>query len=231
LLLSQVHLILNFRQISEGFPETGGITRVKLRFVDVEKPNDPLYTGHPVEWQNGKNAKVAIFENERQITQGDLSKLQIEVLPVHADFFTERGHADFTKQEFSKQIYTYKGKESALTTVNLRNGEAYIGSFCFTESSYRKRLRLAARVKRQDLAVRAQEAISDSFIVKVGRSKGECIQLSILNIKPFQLYCIENLIPRNFLIQCLPLSAEEHVPPLSHKADLSKKVLKHILYL
>ncbi|KAM3260685.1 hypothetical protein ACQJBY_051755 [Aegilops geniculata] len=157
------------RQISEGFPESGGTTRVKLRFVDVEGPKDPLYTGCPVQWLNGENAKVVIFENDKQITQGDLSKLQIEILAVHADFFTERGQADFTKEEFNKQIHMYNGKESVLTTVNLKNGEACIGSFFFTES-YMKKLRLTARVERQDLAVRVQEAITDPFVVKDHRS-------------------------------------------------------------
>ncbi|XP_052147524.1 uncharacterized protein LOC127766508 isoform X2 [Oryza glaberrima] len=158
--------------ISEGFPQTGGSTRmVKLFFVDVERPEDPLFTGSPVQWQNGANAKVAIFENGSQITQGDLSKLQIEILPVHDDFFTERGPANFTKEEFNKQIYMCKGKESVLKTVNLTNGEANLGSFFFTESSHGKRLRLAARVKYQDLAVRVQEATSYSFVVKDRRSK------------------------------------------------------------
>uniref|UniRef100_A0A0E0D7M3 Uncharacterized protein n=1 Tax=Oryza meridionalis TaxID=40149 RepID=A0A0E0D7M3_9ORYZ len=153
--------------ISEGFPQIGGSTRmVKLFFVDVERPEDPLFTGSPVHWQNGANAKVAIFENGSQITQGDLSKLQIEILPVHDDFFTERGPANFTKEEFNKQIYMRKGKESVLKTVNLTNGEANLGSFFFTESSHGKRLRLAARVKYQDLAVRVQEATSYSFVVK-----------------------------------------------------------------
>ncbi|EEC76267.1 hypothetical protein OsI_13732 [Oryza sativa Indica Group] len=158
--------------ISEGFPQTGGSTRmVKLFFVDVERPEDPLFTGSPVQWQNGANAKVKIFENESQITQGGLSKLQIEILLVHDDFFTERGPANFTKEEFNKQIYMCKGKESVLKTVNLTNGEANLGSFFFTESSHGKRLRLAARVKYQDLAVRVQEATSYSFVVKDRRSK------------------------------------------------------------
>ncbi|KQK12923.1 hypothetical protein BRADI_1g06900v3 [Brachypodium distachyon] len=160
------------RQTSEGFPGTGSIARmIKLRFLNVERPNDPLYTGCPVQWKHGKNAKVAIFENERQITQGDLSKLQIEILSVHADFFTERGQVDFTKEEFDKQIYIYKGKDSVLTSVNLKNGEADLGPVFFPESSYRKRLRLTARVKRKDLAVRIQEAITDPFVVKDRRSE------------------------------------------------------------
>uniref|UniRef100_A0A453LY66 Uncharacterized protein n=1 Tax=Aegilops tauschii subsp. strangulata TaxID=200361 RepID=A0A453LY66_AEGTS len=159
------------RQMSEGFPETGGISRVKLRFVHVDRPDDPLFTGCPVKWQNGRNAMVAIFGNDRQIMQGGLSKLQIEILAVHADFFTEQGQEDFTTEEFNKQIYMHKGKELVLTTVNLMNGEASLGSFHFPESSHGKKLRLTARVKRQDLSIRVQEAISDPFVVKVGRSK------------------------------------------------------------
>ncbi|KAM3260693.1 hypothetical protein ACQJBY_051756 [Aegilops geniculata] len=158
------------RQMSEGFPKTGGITSVKLRFVDVDRPIDTLFTGYPVQWQNGGSAKVAIFENDTQIRQGDLSKLQIEILAVYADFFTEQGQEDFTKEEFNKQICMYKGKESVLKTVNLANGEADIGPFSFTESSQRKRLRLTARVKRQDLSIRVQEAITDPFVVKDRRS-------------------------------------------------------------
>ncbi|CAM0876560.1 unnamed protein product [Alopecurus aequalis] len=160
------------RDISDGLPETGGSSEVfKLRFVDVDRPKDPLYTGCPVQWQNGQKAKVAIFRNGKQIMGGDLSKLQIEILPVHADFCTERGLDDFTKEEFNKHIYLSKGKESVLTTVNLTNGEAYLDSFFFKDSSYNTNLRLAARVKRQDPAVRVQEAITDRFVVKVGRSE------------------------------------------------------------
>ncbi|KAG8098379.1 hypothetical protein GUJ93_ZPchr0013g36661 [Zizania palustris] len=157
--------------ISDGFPQTGGSTRMVKLLFDVKRLEDPLYTGSLVQWQNGANAKVAIFENDSQITRGDLSNLQIEILSVHDDFFTERGLANFTKEEFNKQMYMCKGKESVLKTVNLTNGEAYLGSFFFTESSYGKRLRLAARVKCQDRAVMVQEAISYSFVIKDRRSK------------------------------------------------------------
>ena len=191
LLLSHSHLIWKFRQIPEGFPETGGNTRVKLRFVDVDRPEDPIYTGSPVQWLNKKDARVAVFENDRQITQGVLSKLQIEILAVHAEFFTERGQADFTKEEFSKQICIHKGNESVLTTVNLANGAAYIGSVIFTESSQRKRLRLTARVKRQVHTTRVQEAISDPFVVKDRRSECEYIQLSILSTIFFNYIALE----------------------------------------
>uniref|UniRef100_A0ACD5WFD4 Uncharacterized protein n=1 Tax=Avena sativa TaxID=4498 RepID=A0ACD5WFD4_AVESA len=157
---------------SKGLIQTGGISGVfKLRFVGAARPKDTLYTGYPVKWQDGENAKVAIFRNEKQIMNGDLSKLQIEILPVHADFFTEQGQENFTKEEFDKQIYSHKGKESVLTTVNLANGEACLGSFFFRESSYGKKLRLTARVKRQDPAVRVQEAITDPFVVKHHRSE------------------------------------------------------------
>lgn len=62
-------------------PETGLIARVlKLCFVNVEIPNDPLYTGYPLQWKNGENAMAEIFQNEMQITHGDLSKLQIKIL-------------------------------------------------------------------------------------------------------------------------------------------------------
>ncbi|XP_044947768.1 uncharacterized protein LOC123397185 [Hordeum vulgare subsp. vulgare] len=156
------------RHVSEGFPETGSITGVVKLHFDVAGPKDTLFTRCPV-WKNGANAKVAILQNEKPITQGDLSKLQIEILPVHADFFT--GQEDFTKDEFSKQIYMYKGKESVLTTVSLTNGESSLGSFSFPESSHGKKLRLTARVKRQDLTVRVQEAITDPFVVKDRRSE------------------------------------------------------------
>ena len=108
--------------------------------------------------------------------------MQIEILAVHADFFTEQGQEDFTKEEFNKQICMYKGKESVLKTVNLANGEAYIGPFSFTECSQRKRLRLTARVKRQVLTTRAQEAITDPFVVKDRRSECEYIKYIALEI-------------------------------------------------
>ncbi|XP_051177983.1 uncharacterized protein [Lolium perenne] len=160
------------RVIPQGLPESGGSSGVvRLRFVGVDRPEDPLFTRCPVEWQNGENPKVAIFLNEKQITGGDLSKLQIEILSVNAEFFTERGQDDFTEEEFNKHIHMCKGQESVLTTVNMRNGEADLGCIIFKESSYRQKLRLAARVKRQDLRVRVQEAITYPFVVKDRRSE------------------------------------------------------------
>ncbi|XP_020167378.1 calmodulin-binding protein 60 G [Aegilops tauschii subsp. strangulata] len=179
------------RQMSEGFPETGGISRVKLRFVHVDRPDDPLFTGCPVKWQNGRNAMVAIFGNDRQIMQGGLSKLQIEILAVHADFFTEQGQEDFTTEEFNKQIYMHKGKELVLTTVNLMNGEASLGSFHFPESSHGKKLRLTARVKRQVRTTRVQEAISDPFVVKDRRS--ELNKKSYPPSKEEAVHCLEKI--------------------------------------
>jgi hypothetical protein len=182
--LSHFHPTLNFRVIPQGLPESGCSSGVvRLRFVGVDRPEDPLFTRCPVEWQNGENPKVAIFLNEKQITGGDLSKLQIEILSVNAEFFTERGQDDFTEEEFNKHIHMCKGQESVLTTVNMRNGEADLGCIIFKESSYRQKFRLAARVKRQDLRVRVQEAITYPFVVKDRRSECEYIHLPILNIK------------------------------------------------
>ncbi|XP_047056714.1 uncharacterized protein LOC124662988 [Lolium rigidum] len=160
------------RVVPQGLPEAGGSSGVvRLRFVGADRPEDPLFTRCPVEWQNGENPRVAIFRNEKQITGGDLSKVQIEILPVNAEFFTERGQDDFTKEEFNKHIHMCSGKETVLATITLRNGEADLGSIIFTETSHLKKLRLTARVKRQDLTVRVQEAITDPFVVKDIRSR------------------------------------------------------------
>ncbi|KAM0924876.1 hypothetical protein ACQ4PT_004769 [Festuca glaucescens] len=170
------------RVIPQGLPEAGGSSGiVRLRFVGADRPEDPLFTRCPVEWQNGGNPKVAIFRNEKQITGGDLSKVQIEILPVNAEFFTERGQEDFTEEEFNKHIHMCNGKEAVLTTVTLRNGEANLGSIIFTETSHLKKLRLTARVKRQDLTVRVREAITDPFVVKDIRSR-----LNAKSIRPLK---------------------------------------------
>jgi hypothetical protein len=174
LLLSHSHPTSNFRVIPQGLPEAGGSSGVvRLRFVGADRPEDPLFTHCPVEWQNGENPKVAIFRNEKQITGGDLSKVQIEILPVNAEFFTERGQDDFTKGEFNKHIHMCNGKETVLATITLRNGEADLGSIIFTKTSHLKKLRLTARVKRQDLTIRVREAITDPFVVKDNRSRRE----------------------------------------------------------
>jgi hypothetical protein len=216
LVISHSHPTLNFRAISKGLPETGGSSGViKLRFVDADRPEDPLFTRSPVKWQNGEEAKVAIFRNEKKITGGDLSKLQIEILLVHDGFFTERGEEDFTEEEFRKHIHMYKGKESVLTTVNLRNGEAHLGSFFFTECSQRQKVRLAARVKRQDPANRVQEAITDPFVIKDRRSQCEYIRSSVRGINTFQLPRSGNFVTlHNLLITEASLFAiaAEHAP-------------------
>ncbi|KAI4985204.1 hypothetical protein ZWY2020_017834 [Hordeum vulgare] len=56
------------RHMRQGFPDTGGNTRVKLRFVDVDRPEDPLYTGYPVKWQNGENPKLTDMKKENWST-------------------------------------------------------------------------------------------------------------------------------------------------------------------
>jgi hypothetical protein len=216
LVISHSHPTLNFRAISKRLPETGNSSAVvKLRFVDADRPEDPTFTRSPVKWQNGKKAKVAIFLNEKQITDGDLSKLQIEILLVHDGFFTERGQEDFTKEEFNKHIHMYEGKESVLATVHLTNGEAHLGSFIFKECSQRQKVRLAARVKRQDPANRVQEAITDPFVVKDRRSECEYIQLSVMGINTFQLPRSGNFVTLHnlLIIEALLFAiAAEHAP-------------------
>ncbi|KAK1643715.1 hypothetical protein QYE76_061520 [Lolium multiflorum] len=98
------------RVISEGLPETGGSSGVvRLRFVDADRPKDPLFTGGSVEWQNGENPRVAIFRNEKKITGGDLSKLQIEILPVYADFLLSKDMQILPKRNSTRKYIGIKG--------------------------------------------------------------------------------------------------------------------------
>ncbi|KAL5217695.1 hypothetical protein ABZP36_018379 [Zizania latifolia] len=158
------------KAIPEGLEQTGGRDRmVQLRFVN-NSPKSPLYTGLNVKWQNRTNVKVAIFENDNQITQGDISKVKVDILAVRSEFFTRR-EENFTKEEFNRQICISGDKELVLATANLVNGECYLDSFCFTESSHRKKWRLAARVNSQVPGVRFQEAVTGPFVVKDRRSK------------------------------------------------------------
>uniref|UniRef100_J3LTC5 Uncharacterized protein n=1 Tax=Oryza brachyantha TaxID=4533 RepID=J3LTC5_ORYBR len=157
--------------IPEGLEQTGGSDRiVQLRFVN-NNPKITQYTDSAVEWKNGKDVKVAVFENDNQIKQGDLSKVEVDIVSVHSDLFTKRRQENFTKEEFDKQICRSGHKELVLAAFNLNNGEGSLDSICFTESSHGKEWRLAARVKTQVPRVRFEEAVTDPFVVKVDRSK------------------------------------------------------------
>uniref|UniRef100_A0A0D9VZP9 Uncharacterized protein n=1 Tax=Leersia perrieri TaxID=77586 RepID=A0A0D9VZP9_9ORYZ len=157
--------------IPEGLEQTGDKNRMlQLRFVS-NNPKSTLYTGRIVKWKNGRNVKVAIFENDNQVRHGDISKVKVDIVAVRSDFFTKQGQEYFTKEEFERQICTNGDEELVLATVNLNDGECYLDSFFFTVSSHRQRWRLAARVNSQVPRVRFKEAITDPFVVKVGRSK------------------------------------------------------------
>uniref|UniRef100_A0ACD6A9T7 Uncharacterized protein n=1 Tax=Avena sativa TaxID=4498 RepID=A0ACD6A9T7_AVESA len=57
------------RQMPECLPETGRSSGVlKLRFVDADRPKDPIYTGSPVQWQNGQNTKLTGMKRDNWST-------------------------------------------------------------------------------------------------------------------------------------------------------------------
>ncbi|KAL6638424.1 hypothetical protein ACP70R_023919 [Stipagrostis hirtigluma subsp. patula] len=140
---------------------SGSKTNIRLCFLNGLKP--PIYTDKNVTAENNAGIKVAMFEGDKMITSGSLSKVKVEILVLRGDF-SVNCRDNWTEEEFEKHIVQGRdGHGLVLGTAWLTNGEVELCQIRFKESSCRtpsRKFIMAARVcKRENIAIRIQEAI------------------------------------------------------------------------
>jgi len=154
----------------EHAASSGSNTNIHLRFLNNWKP--PLYTDKDITDENNAAIKVAMFEGDKMITTGPLSKAEIEILVVHGSFY-KKVQDNWTEEEFDKHIVQGRDEQRfVLRTVQLTNGEVELGQIRFKEGSCRKKFSMAARVcKSEKIIGRVREAIMEPVEVKDRRNE------------------------------------------------------------
>ncbi|RLN29298.1 protein SAR DEFICIENT 1-like isoform X2 [Panicum miliaceum] len=154
----------------EHAASSGSNTNIHLHFLNNWKP--PLYTDKDITDENNVAIKVAMFEGDKMITTGPLSKAEIEILVVHGSFY-KKVQDNWTEEEFDKHIVQGRDEQRlVLRTVRLTNGEVELSQIRFKEGSCRKRFSMAARFcKSEKFPGRVREAIMEPVEVKDRRNE------------------------------------------------------------
>ncbi|RCV18866.1 hypothetical protein SETIT_3G337700v2 [Setaria italica] len=154
----------------EHAASSGSNTNIHLRFRNKWKA--PIYTDKDITDENKVVIKVEVFEGDKMITTGPLSKAKIEILVLHGSFY-KKFHDNWTEEEFDK--HTVQGRDGqmlVLGTVQLTNGEVELSQIHFKEGSCRKKFSMAARFcKTEKIAGRVREAIMEPVEVKDRRNE------------------------------------------------------------
>ncbi|TVU49821.1 hypothetical protein EJB05_01159, partial [Eragrostis curvula] len=159
----------------EGEGET---TSIRLRFLS-DGMKSPIYHDDEIKSQSDTSIKIGIFNGDKMIKSGPLSKLKIEVLALEGSF-PYSAKDSWTANEFNEhRAGGREGKGDVLvgegTAASLINGECVLGSIRFREGSCRARkgmFLVAARVcDGQATRGRVQEAVMNPVIVQDRRNK------------------------------------------------------------
>ena len=131
-----------------------------------------MYTDKDITDENNVAIKVAMFEGDKMITTGPLSKAEIEILVVHGSFY-KKVQDNWTEEEFDKHIVQGRDEQRlVLRTVQLTNGEVELGQIRYKEGSCRKKFSMAARFcKSEKIIGRVREAIMEPVEVKDRRNE------------------------------------------------------------
>ncbi|KAK3139987.1 hypothetical protein QOZ80_5AG0393660 [Eleusine coracana subsp. coracana] len=158
----------------EGMGEN---TSIRLRFLNDMRST--VYHDDEIKSQSNTAIKIGIFDGDKIVRSGPLSKLKIEALALEGSF--PYGAEDsWTAKEFDEHRAGGRdGKGDVLvgegTTARLINGECHLGSIRFREGSCRARrgvFLLGVRVCNGQAAVgRIQEAVMSPVIVQDRRNK------------------------------------------------------------
>uniref|UniRef100_A0A0A9GHG1 Calmodulin-binding protein n=1 Tax=Arundo donax TaxID=35708 RepID=A0A0A9GHG1_ARUDO len=147
----------------------GSNTNIRLCFLNDLKP--PIYNEKNLTAENNAAIKVAIFEGDKIITSGPLSKAKVEILVLRGDF-SNNGRDDWTEKEFENHIVQGRDGQGVVLgidrTVRLTNGEVELSQIRFKEGSCRtpsRKFIMAARVCKSEKTVRVREAIMKPVMV------------------------------------------------------------------
>ncbi|KAK2965118.1 hypothetical protein RJ640_005281, partial [Escallonia rubra] len=150
-----------------------------LQLQFLTKISCPVFTGKDIEGEECEPVKLALVDRFTQETVKDGAEAAagVEILILEGEL--EDGKRDsWTHEEFNDKIVReWEGRKSILrgnTSLKLKEGTGTLGRISITHNSRWMRnckLRIGARVVDNSFGISIKEAISESFLVKDGRSK------------------------------------------------------------
>ncbi|CAN6356460.1 unnamed protein product [Urochloa humidicola] len=154
----------------EHVPANDSNTNTRLCFMNGLRQR--VYTDKDITDDNNAAIKVAVFEGDKMITTGPLSKAKIEILVLRGNFY-DKCRDNWTQEEFDKHIMQDKNEKAlVLGTAWLNNGEVELKKIRFKEGSNREKFIVGARVsKSKYIQGRIREAIMEPVTVMVGRNE------------------------------------------------------------
>ncbi|CAL4891737.1 unnamed protein product [Urochloa decumbens] len=154
----------------EHVPANESNTNTRLCFMNTLRQR--VYTDKYITDDNNAAIKVAVFEGDKMITTGPLSKAKIEILVLRGNFY-DKCRDNWTEEEFDKHIVQDQNEKAlVLGTAWLNNGEVELKKIRFKEGSNREKFIVGARVsKSKYIHGRIREAIMEPVTVMVGRNE------------------------------------------------------------
>ncbi|CAL4898768.1 unnamed protein product [Urochloa decumbens] len=154
----------------EHVPANESNTNTRLCFMNNLRQR--VYTDKYITDDNNAAIKVAVFEGDKMITTGPLSKAKIEILVLRGNFY-DKCRDSWTEEEFDKHIVQDQNEKAlVLGTAWLNNGEVELKKIRFKEGSNREKFIVGARVSKSKYTHgRIREAIMEPVTVMVGRNE------------------------------------------------------------
>ncbi|XP_020170190.1 calmodulin-binding protein 60 D isoform X2 [Aegilops tauschii subsp. strangulata] len=144
---------------------------IRLRFLDGLRT--PIYTDKIITSQSNAAIRVGVFDGEKMINEGPLSKAKVEILVLRGDFCSD-GQESWTEEEFNSHIAQGRHRQGSVLggdcSAWLNNGEASLGKIRFREGSSRtpsRKFIVGGRVcmNRKIGGIRVQEAVMEPVTV------------------------------------------------------------------
>ncbi|XP_048528709.1 calmodulin-binding protein 60 F-like [Triticum urartu] len=144
---------------------------IRLRFLDGLKT--PIYTDKIIASESNAAIRIGVFDGDKMINEGPLSKAKVEILVLRGDFCSD-GQESWTEEEFNSHIAQGRHRQGSVLggdcSAWLNNGEASLGKIRFREGSSRtpsRKFIVGGRVctNRKIGGIRVQEAVMEPVTV------------------------------------------------------------------
>ncbi|VAI28486.1 unnamed protein product [Triticum turgidum subsp. durum] len=144
---------------------------IRLRFLDGLKT--PIYTDKIIASESNAAIRIGVFDGDKMISEGPLSKAKVEILVLRGDFCSD-GQESWTEEEFNSHIAQGRHRQGSVLggdcSAWLNNGEASLGKIRFREGSSRtpsRKFIVGGRVcmNRKIGGIRVQEAVMEPVTV------------------------------------------------------------------
>ncbi|KAI4987490.1 hypothetical protein ZWY2020_020290 [Hordeum vulgare] len=146
-------------------------TNIRLRFLDGLKT--PIYTDKIITSESNAAIRIGVFDGDKMISEGQLSKAKVEILVLRGDFCSN-GRESWTEEEFNSHIAQGRNGQGSVLggdcSAWLNNGKASLGKILFREGSSRtpnRKFIVGGRVcmNKKVGGVRVQEAVMEPVAV------------------------------------------------------------------